>query len=191
MLAITTAGRAVAQDDYFTDLEVDEIREAQEISNRVDILLQIAHVRLAELDLIELEEEVERTTGNSRITRAIVRVLSRGTADELDRAEQGLEKFESDFSRFNRTDLLRGYHQALEETMDNIDDAYEQKRGELWEPIDSLRSFTAQSIPLLREFSPENESEDIALEDAIGQTELALEGAEAALEMIPKTEKDQ
>ena len=190
LLALFPAARAFAQ-DYFTELEIDEIRGAQEIDKRVAILLQIAEVRLAHLGLVELEEEVQSTSGNSRITRAIVRILSRETADELDRAEEELEVFDSDLSEFNRTELLEGYFQALEETMDNIDDAYEQKRGDLREPLELLRNFTEESIPLLREFEVENESEEIALEDAIGQAELALEGAEAAIETIPKTERVQ
>ena len=190
VLGLTSAPGAFAQ-EYFTDLEIDEIRGAQEIEKRVGILLQIAHVRLAHLGLVELEEEVESTSGTNRITRAIVRVLSPDTAGELDKAQEELETFKNDFSDFNRTELLRGYFQALEETMDNIDDAYEQNRGDLHEPLTSLRNFAEESIPLLREFDVENEAEDIALEDAIVQAELALEGAEAALETIPNTEKDK
>jgi len=190
LLASIPTTEAFAQ-DYLTDLEVDEIRGAQAIDKRVAILLQIAQVRLAHLGLAELEQEVESTSGTSRITRAIVRVLSRDIADELDRAEESLETFDRDLTQFNRTELLLGYFQALEETMDNIDDAYEQNRGDLREPLDLLKNFTEQSIPLLRGFEVENESEEIALEDAIGQTELALEGAEAAIEIIPKTERDQ
>ncbi len=190
LLTLFPSAGAFAQ-DYFTELEVDEIRAAQEIDKRVAILLQIAQVRLANLGLAEQEQEVESTSGNSRITRAIVRVLSRDTADELDRAQEDLEEFDSDLTQFDRTELLRGYFQALEETMDNIDDAYEQNRGDLREPLDLLKNFTEQSIPLLRGFEVENESEEIALEDALGQTEVALEGAEAAIEIIPKTERDQ
>ncbi len=190
LVCLSPAVGASAQ-DYFTELEVDEIREAQEIDARIGILLQIAQVRLAHLGLAELEEEVESTTGTSRIARAIVRVLNRGAAEELDQTQAESEDFESDLSRFNRTELLHGYFQALEETMDNIDDAYEQKRGDLRKPLNALKNFTEQSVPLLREFEVENEWEEIALEDAIGQTELALEGAEAALETTPKTELDR
>jgi len=190
LIGFAPAIDALAQ-EYFTELEIDEIRETQEIDKRVEILLKIAQVRLARLGLVELEEEVEKTTGNSRITRAIVRVLSRGTVDDLDEAEKDLEDFESDFSIFNRADLLHGYYQALEETMDNIDDAFEQKRGDIREPLVALRDFSDQSIGPLQEFESENEAEEIALEDAIAQTELTLEGAEAALDTIPKTERNQ
>ncbi len=75
--------------------------------------------------------------------------------------------------------------------MDNIDDAYEQGRGDIREPLNSLKDFIEDSIPLLLRFEVENESEDIALEDAITQSELALEGAEAALDTVPRTERDQ
>ncbi len=76
LVALIVTPPAWAQDDYFTDLEIDEIRGAQQISRRVDVLLQIAQVRLAELGLAELEQEVESTSGNSRITRTIVRILA-------------------------------------------------------------------------------------------------------------------
>ncbi len=191
LAALIVAPPASARDDYFTDLEVDEIRGAQQISRRVDVLLQIAQVRLAELGLAEVEQEVESTSGSNRITRTIVRILAPGTADELDAAQDDLESFENDLSYFTRAELLRGYHQALEETMDNIDDAYEQGRGDIREPLNSLKDFTEDSIPLLLRFEVENESEDIALEDAITQSELALEGAEAALDTVPRTERDQ
>ena len=179
--------------DYFTELEIDEIREAQQIDRRVNILLKIGRVRLASLGLAEVEEELKQTQGqNNALTRAIVRVLAPGAAGEMEkaRAEADRVPLENDLSHFTRADLLLGYYQALEETMDNLDDAYERKR-EIRKPLESLRQFTMDSIPLLEQFEPENESEEIALEDATRQARLAMEGAEAALGTLPKTQEDK
>ena len=72
--------------------------------------------------------------------------------------------------------------------MDNIDDAYERKRGDVRKPLEALKKFTEESIPALKRFEAGTEGEDSALSDAIEQAELALEGAKAALKTIPKTE---
>jgi hypothetical protein len=193
ILLVLTLAVPVAAADYFTELEIDEIREAQEIDKRVEILLRIAQIRLARLGLVELEEEIDQTqSDNNAVTRAIVRILAPAAADQLEnaRVETDRADFDNDLSRFSRTELLRGYFQAIEETMDNIDDAFERNRN-VRAPLEALEEFTRESIPLLREFNAANEVEQIALEDAIGQAEIALEGAENVLGVLPKTEQDK
>ena len=177
---------SVFADDYFTEVEIDEIRAAQEIDKRVSLLLEIAQIRLVHLGLIEAEESIEETP-ISAVDRTLIRILNRGAADEIEAVEEERGPLENELSQFNRAELLRGYYQALEETMDNIDDAYERNRVDIRKPLESLKVFTEETIPLLRRFEAENEAEEIALEDAITQVELALEGAESALEIVPKT----
>ena len=177
---------AVFADDYFTEVEIDEIRAAQEIDKRVSLLLEIAQVRLVHLGLIEAEVSIEETP-ISAVDRTVIRILNPGAADEIEAIEEERGPLENELSQFSRTELLRGYYQALEETMDNIDDAYERNRVDIRKPLESLKVFTEETIPLLRRFEAENEAEEIALEDAITQVELALEGAESALEIVPKT----
>ena len=183
------AGWGSAQaDDYFTELEVSDIRDAQEVGLRTGVLLGIAERRLAGLGLLEAEDPDTPGTG-SRIGRALIKVLAPDAAAELEAAEEARAALDHDLSRYSRTELLRGYTQALEETMDNIDDAYERKRGDVRPSVESLRDFSEITLNLLRDLSPESENEEIALEDAIEETQLAFEGAKKALEIIPRNER--
>lgn len=176
--------------DYFTDLEIDQIREAQNIGRRVPLFLQIAEIRLAYLGLIETEEsiDVENPSG-SLFERTLIRVIAPEVADELDQLNGEQAEFDDDVTVYSRADLLRGYYQAIEEAMDNIDDAYERRRGDVRDPLEELKEFTEETLPLLHTFEPKNGNEEIALEDAIEIAELARDGAEEALEIVPKTER--
>jgi hypothetical protein len=190
IFGLTTVTSSFAADEYFTDAEIEQIREAQSIGRRIPVLLEIATVRLVRLGVVEGEEEVEAedSNGNS-LTRGIIRVLSPDTANELDQIAQEESEFDNDFSVFTRADLLRGYYQALEEAMDNIDDAYERGRGSVRRPLEDLLTFTEETIPALSEFSPENRDEENALEDALEIAGLARDGAGEALDVVPQTEE--
>ncbi len=175
--------------DYFTEIEIEQIREAQSIGRRIPVFLEIANLRLVRLGLVEGEEEVDNEEGvGSSITRGIIRILNPEAADELERIDDERSELTNDLSMFSRGDLLRGYYQAMEEAMDNIDDAYERDRGDVRRPLENLLEFVETTIPVLREFSPDNNNEEIALEDAIEIAELARDGATEALDIVPQTE---
>ena len=175
--------------DYFTEIEIEQIREAQSIGRRIPVFLEIANLRLVRLGLVEGEEEVDNEEGvGSSITRGIIRILNPEAADELERIDDERSELTNDLSMFSRGDLLRGYYQAIEEAMDNIDDAYERDRGDVRRPLENLLEFVETTIPVLREFSPDNSNEEIALEDAIEIAELARDGATEALDIVPQTE---
>ncbi len=176
--------------DYFTEVEIEQIREAQSIERRIPVFLEIANIRLVRLGLVEGEEEVDNEEGGGNsITRGIIRILSPEAADELERIDDELSALTNDLSMFSRGDLLRGYYQALEEAMDNIDDAYERDRGDVRKPLENLLEFVENTIPALGEFSPDDGNEEIALEDAIEIAELARDGATEALDIVPQTEE--
>ncbi len=181
----------VAAAEYFTVLEIDQIREAQEIGRRVPVFLNIAQTRLVYLGLQEVEKKEEGKA--SRVAKALVSVFQPGMAVEAEKAEAEAktraEESDAELVEFTRTELLRGIYQALEEAMDNIDDAYERKRGDVRGPLEELKQFTETTIPLLKRFEPETSREKSALQDALEQAELALEGATSALEIVPKTPK--
>ena len=181
----------VAAPEYFTVLEIDQIREAQEIGRRVPVFLNIAQTRLVYLGLQEVEKKEEGKA--SRVAKALVSVFQPGMAVEAEKAEAEAktraEESDAELVEFTRTELLRGIYQALEEAMDNIDDAYERKRGDVRGPLEELKQFTETTIPLLKRFEPETSREKSALQDALEQAELALEGATSALEIVPKTPK--
>ncbi len=179
-----------AADDYFTDAEIERIRDAQRIERRIPVFLEIAGVRLVRLGIMEGDAEVadSREEGNG-LTRTIIRLLDPEAADELDELARQQDEFSNDLSVFTRADLLRGYFQALDEAIDNIDDAYERGRGNVRRPLEDLLEFTEDTIPNLREFSPGNRDEEVALEDALEIAELARDGASEALEVVPRTEE--
>jgi len=187
-LAAALAALPAAAADYFTPAEIDQIREAQEIERRIPVFLEIAEIRLAMLGLIEVEEPEEE--GDGGFARAIIGILSPDAKEQLERAEEAERRpeFANDLTVYTRGELLRGYYQAIEEAMDNIDDAWERGRGDVRPPIESLKEFVETTIPILEEYAPRNADEEVALEDAIDIAELAREGADAALEVVPKTE---
>ena len=176
--------------DYFTDLEIDQIRDAQSIGRRISLFLEIAEIRLAHLGLIETEAEIEaENPAGNLFERTLIRVIAPEISNEIERVGNEEPEFDNDVTLYTRADLLRGYYQAIEESMDNIDDAYERSRGDVRGPLQDLKEFTEETLSLLRTFTPENDDEEIALEDAIEIAELARDGAEEALEIVPKTER--
>ena len=189
ILGLTSVPGSLAA-DYFTEVEIEQIREAQSIERRIPVFLEIANIRLVRLGLVEGEEEVDNEEGGGNsITRGIIRILSPEAADELERIDDELSALTNDLSMFSRGDLLRGYYQAIEEAMDNIDDAYERDRGDVRKPLENLLEFVENTIPALGEFSPDDGNEEIALEDAIEIAELARDGATEALDIVPQTEE--
>ena len=176
--------------EYFTDAEIERIRDAQNIERRIPVFLEIAGVRLVRLGIMDGDTEVADSgeEGNG-LTRTIIRLLDPEAANELDELARQQDEFSNDLSVFTQADLLRGYFQALDEAMDNIDDASERGRGDVRRPLEELLEFTQDTIPILRAFSPENRNQEIALEDAIEIAELARDGASEALDVVPRTEE--
>lgn len=178
--------------DYLTKAEVDEIRDTQEIDRRIPLFLKFAETRLFYLGLAEGNPYEENKPGRvQRFALAVGKILQPGAKEDIEGQEKKAEEIratlDADLREFSRSELLRGYHQALDEAMDNIDDAYERRRGDVRGPLEDLKKFADKSIPMLKRFEPENEFEEDALGDAIEQAELALEGATKALKTIPKT----
>lgn len=172
--------------DYFTELEVADIREAQEIGHRTEVLLEIAGRRLAGLD--PEETDTDDSSGGpgfgSKLGRVFITIFSPQAAAEIAAVEEERARLEDDLAGHTRADLLRGYYQALEETMDNIDDAHERGRGDVRDSLRTLKDFSEAALDLLRDVEPESEDEEDALEEALEQTEIAFKGAEKALETL-------
>jgi hypothetical protein len=188
---LVTAVIATPLVEYFTEMEIDQIRDTQDIGKRTSVFLDIAKTRLIYLGLEE--EETKKGPGKAtRVAKILINIFQPGATAEVDQqqeeAEKAADESTAELTEFTPAELLRGYFQALEEAMDNIDDAYERKRGDVRKPLEALKKFTEESLPALKRFEAGTEGEDSALSDAIEQAELALEGAKAALKTIPKTE---
>ena len=176
LLASATAAR---QRDYFTEGEVDEVRAARgnevlggvtELQYRVPAYLRIADNRLVALSLKEKETQV---TAADKATR------------KPPAAPVSADVYLKDFTR---SELLRGYIQALDEVLDHIDDVYNRK-GDVREALESLERYTREQLPLLRKFQPKNGAESTALADAIETTERVLRDSRSILDVMPKTER--
>lgn len=175
--------------DYFTELEIYDIKMAQDIGDRTQVLLSIADRRLLELMPVVEENDDEPNDDEeggfgAALSKGIIRILNPEGAAQLEAADEERAALHDDLAEHTRADLLRGYDQALEETMDNIDDAYERNRGDVREPIEKLGTFGRDSLVVLRDLEPQSDAEAIALDDAIKQTELVIEGVAKALKTI-------
>jgi hypothetical protein len=175
---------AAPKKEYFTEDELDTIRDAQELKDRVPAYIELAERRLIILGLTDKSEKQK----------------------EKERKEQ--EQYEEDKKRagtkgapvkpptdqlaylhdFTRPELLRGYIEAIDEIMSSIDDAYERKldvRGSL----DHLEKFTRETQPMLQKFEAKTENEKKALQEAIDKAREANISAKEAQKKEPKTEK--
>lgn len=192
LVLLSMPGTRVHAADYFTEAEIEQIRSAQSLEQRIPVLLKIAEIRLGLLGLVETDGRLDETEepGGNAITRAIIRVMDPAAAAEIERAREDRPDFENNLGAFTRAELLRGYYQALDETMDNIDDAYERSgRGDVRGALEQLLAFADASLSALGAFDPSNENEEVALEDAIEIGELARDGAREALDVVPQTER--
>ena len=170
--------------EYFTEDELDLIRDAQELPLRVTAYFKLADRRLLFLGLkgkSEKELEQERKEREKR---------EKETARAGNKA--GTQKPPEDpmayLDDFTRSELLRGYIQAIDEVMSNIDDAYGRK-FEVRDPLEDLEKYTKETLPMIAKFQPKNENERLAMDDAVAKAKEALNGAKEALSIVPKTEK--
>src|SRR5439155_13215171 len=114
---------ATPKKDYFTEDESDLIRDAQELALRVPAYFKLAERRLVFLGLMqqsEKEKEKERKDEQRRLKEQ----QKEGTAPSTKKPAEDPLAYLADFTR---SELLRGYSQAIDEVMSNIDDAYSRK----------------------------------------------------------------
>ena len=179
---------AAAQTEYLTEAEIDLIRDAQELSERVPIYLKLAEKRLAFLGLIERSEQEKQKElkAKEKAEKEAKRVPKLG--DTKANAKNTALEDMTYLADFSRSELLKGYTQAIDEVMSNIDDAY-NRRLEVRDPLEDLEKFTRETAVALGKFQPKNNGEQIALTEAIDKAKEANNGAKEAMSVVPKTEK--
>jgi hypothetical protein len=179
---------AAAADEYLTEAEIDLIRDAQELSQRVPIYLKLAEKRLAFLGLIEKSEEEKQKDlkAKEKAEKDAKRPPKPGET-KANAKNTALEDM-TYLSDFSRSELLHGYTQALEEIMSNIDEAY-NRRLEVRDSLEDLEKFTRETAAALGKFQPKSKSEVIALSEAVDKAKEANSGAKEAMSIVPKTEK--
>jgi hypothetical protein len=178
---------AAPKDEYFTEDELDLIRDAQELSARVPAYFKLAERRLIFLGIMEkspqqIEKERKEREKREKEQKKGGSIDSRATANKAPIDDT------SYLDTFTPAELLRGYVQALDEVTDNIDHAYE-RRLDVRDSLEDLGKFIRETVPLLEKFKPKGTSERAALQDAIDRAKEIAADTNEALRTVPKTEK--
>ena len=183
---LATPRPAAAKDEYLTEDELDLIRDAQELNQRVPVYLKLAEKRLLFLGLIEKsEQEKEKDRkAKEKAEKDSKRVLKPGET-KANAKNTTLEDM-TYLSDFTRSELLRGYAQAIDEVMSNIDDAF-NRHLEVRDGLEDLEKFTRETGAVLGKFQPKNSGEQIALSEAVDKAKEANSGAKEAMSIVPKT----
>jgi hypothetical protein len=174
-----------AKKEYFTEDELDLIRDAQELSQRIPVYFKLAERRLIFLGLMEKsekEKEKERKEREKREKEKKKAGDTRATSNKVDPDDT------SYLADFTSAELLRGYIQALEEITTNIDDTYSRKL-DVRDQLEDLEKFARETVPVLEKFKPKNDGEKRAMEDAVEKANEVHQQAVDALKSVPKTEK--
>jgi hypothetical protein len=188
LLLLAGLAAAAQRTDYVTEEEEDVIRDAQCLKLRVPVYLKLLDNRVVALGLRERtakeREQTKKDIANYEAKKKEAEKL------KIQNVELPARPLNPDIYLRNspRTELLRGYMQIIDETMDNIEDAYEQRfdvRGE----VEDLGKFISEHLPKLKSFEAKTPAETSALKAAITHSEQSIEDIQNALKSIPKTEK--
>src|SRR5215470_12770648 len=177
--------RAGAKKEYFTEDELDLIRDAQELGERVPVYIKLAERRLVFLGLMEKSEKEKEKEQKAKQKRQKAKTKvddTRATANKVDPDDT------SYLADFTPAELLHGYMEALDEIMTNIDYAYSRKL-DVRNSVEDLEKFSRETIPVLEKFMPKSDSEKVVMEEAIDKAKESQEQAKEALKTVPKTEK--
>ena len=176
---------AAPKKEYFTEDELDLIRDAQELSARVPTYFKLAERRLIFLGIMEKSAEQiekERKEKEKRQKEQKKGLDTRATANKAPIDDT------SYLDNFTADELLRGYIQALDEVTTNIDDAYSRKL-DVRDSLEDLAKFIRDTAPLLEKFKPRNAVERLAMQEAVDKNKQTAADAKEALSIVPKTEK--
>ena len=176
---------AAPKKEYFTEDELDLIRDAQELSARVPVYFKLAERRLVFLGIMEKSAQQIEKERKEKEKRDKEQKKSLDTRANANKAPVDDTAY---LDNFTPAELLRGYAQALDEVTTNIDDAYSQKR-DVRESLEDLAKFIKDTLPLLEKYQPKNDSARAALQEAIDKANQTAADTKEALSVVPKTEK--
>jgi len=174
-----------AKKEYFTEDEIDLIRDAQDLTARVPAYFNLAERRLIFLGLMEKSPQQIAKEKKEKEKRA---KEDKKSADTRATAKKAPLDDTSYLDDFTPAELLRGYIQALEEVTANIDDAYSRKL-DVRDSLEDLAKFVGDTLPMLEKFKPKNDAERLALQDAVDKAKQTAADTKEALSVVPKTEK--
>jgi hypothetical protein len=184
LLLSLTVSAAQKRREYFTEDELDLVRDAQELSTRVPVFIKLAERRLI---ILGVHEKSDKQKEKERKDQEQYEKDKKKAGAKASTVKPPVDEL-AYLHDFTRTEMIRGYIEAIEEIMSNIDDNYERKldtRGAL----EDLEKFTRETLPELEKFQTKTEVEKTALQDAIDKAKEANQGAKDAMKVVPKTEK--
>jgi hypothetical protein len=184
ILFFVAALTAAPRTEYFTDEELDLIRDAQELSQRLTAFFKLAEKRLV---VLGVSKKTEKEIETERKQLEQYEKERKNAGDKADKVPKPVTEYDYLFD-FTRTELLRGYIQAIDEVMSNLEDSYSRKL-DVRDALEDLEKFTTETLPKLEKLEPRNEAETLAKASAIEKAQEALDGAKEALTKVPKTEK--
>jgi hypothetical protein len=152
--------------DYMTEEEDDHVREAQSPDERIKVFMKIADRRIA----------------------AIVGSTATRTEKSDPKKDEKEEREWGKVPKLSRTELLRHYARAIEESMAKLEDAYERnpKATALTKALGILRDGTGRQLQALRSLGEvSDEAEAAALKNAIEEAETANKGARDGIKGKP------
>jgi hypothetical protein len=175
---------AAPKKEYFTEDELDMIRDAQELKERVPAYIELAERRLIILGLTDKSEK-QRERERKEQEKYDKEKKKAGNKGAPVKAPVDQLSYLHDFTR---PELLRGYVEAIDEIMSSIDDQYERKM-DVRAALEQLEKFTRETQPLLEKFEAKTDNEKKALQEAIDKAKEGNAGAKDAMKKVPKTEK--
>jgi hypothetical protein len=177
--------RATTKKEYFTEDELDLIRDAQELGERVPVYIKLAERRLVFLGLMEKSEKEKEKELKEKEKRQKAKKKAEDTRATANKVDPDDTSYLADFTS---AELLHGYMEALDEITTNIDYAYSRK-FDVRNSVEDLEKFARETIPVLGKFMPKTDSERVVMEEAIDKARETEEQAKDALKTVPKTEK--
>ena len=177
--------RIGSKKEYFTEDELDLIRDAQELGERVPLYIKLAERRLVFLGLMEKSEKEKEKDLKEKEKRQKAKKKAEDTRATANKVDSDDSSYLADFTP---AELLHGYMEALDEIMTNIDYAYSRKL-DVRNSVEDLEKFSRETIPVLEKFMPKNENERVVMEEALDKAKETQEQAKEALKAVPKTEK--
>jgi vacuolar-type H+-ATPase subunit I/STV1 len=172
--------------DYVTEEEEDVIRDAQGVDMRVPLMLKLLDNRIVALGLRQRtakeREQTKKDLANYESERK--------AAAKVPDAELRAKPLNPDvyLREYSRSELLRGYMQVIDETMDYIEDSHDRKL-DVRDHVEDLEKFLSEQLPRLKTLEPKTPAEASAIKSALAHSERALQDCRDALQTLRKTLK--
>jgi hypothetical protein len=184
VLLLSRTLAAAPTTEYLTDDELDLIRDAQELSQRLPTYFKLAEKRLV---VLGVSKKTEKEIEAERKKLEQYEKEKKKAGDKAGKVPEPVTEYDY-LLDFTRTELLRGYAQVIDEVMSNLEDSYSRKL-DVRDALEELEKFTTETLPKLAKVDPRNEAETLAKQSAVEKAQEALDGARESLTKVPKTEK--